>query len=82
MTGPAFVPAASRGSSDDERVVCLKLRAPPRIAVGAETPREVLLLEDCAIAVYEDDRAVRFPSLDVVLRVHRLDVADLELERG
>ena len=57
-----------------ERVVCLRLRSK-----DARAPREVLLLEDCVIAVYEDDRATRFPSLDVMLRAHRLDVADLEL---
>jgi len=44
------------------------------------TPREVLFLDDCVVAVYEDDRAVRFPSLDVLLRAHRLEVADLEIE--
>ena len=58
-----------------ERVVCLRLRR--RDAV---TPREVLFLDDCVVAVYEDDRAVRFPSLDVLLRAHRLEVADLEIE--
>jgi hypothetical protein len=57
-----------------ERVVCLRLRCKE-----ASAPREVLLVEDCVVAVYEDDRAVRFPSLDVMLRAHRLDVADLEL---
>jgi hypothetical protein len=67
----------SRASSEGravERVVCLRLRPS-----DATAPREVLLLEDCVVAVYEDDRAVRFPSLDVMLRAHRLDVADLEL---
>jgi hypothetical protein len=58
-----------------ERVVCLRLRSE-----NASAPREVLLLEDCVVAVYDDDRAVRFPSLDVMLRAHRLDVADLALE--
>ena len=59
-----------------ERVVCLRLRR-----TSPSAPREVLLLEDCVVAVYEDDRAVRFPSLDVLLRAHRLDVVDLELAR-
>lgn len=58
-----------------ERVVCLRTRAEKE-----DAPYEILLVDDCAIAVYRDDRAERFPSLDLLLRAHRLDVADLEFE--
>lgn len=56
------------------RVVCLRTRTHEN-----DAPSEVLLADDCAVAVYDDDRAIRFATLDLLLRAHGLDVADLEL---
>jgi len=57
-----------------ERVVRLRTRLRMR------GPSEVLLADDCVVAVYDDDRAVRFASLESLLRAHGLDVLDLEFE--
>lgn len=40
-------------------------------------PIEVIVVEGCAVAVYEDDGSVQYRSLDELLEDHALRLADL-----